>query len=176
MAIDYDKVDLLTQLDSTRRGWQDCEAELSSAREREAGLLALVERLRDRLIDSDKRLCNHHEHSFVVQQAKTGLGRICPICSEGSNVFLRNAEVLSLAPPAALDDLRRRERSIGAEEELRRIADLIETEALDERFAALFCADMRDRADAIAAERDHIADVGKMVNHPKISESSRGEK
>jgi hypothetical protein len=32
MAIDYDKVDLLTQLDSTRRGWQDCEAELAELR------------------------------------------------------------------------------------------------------------------------------------------------
>ena len=80
------------------------------------------------------------------------------------------------SPPAALDDLRRRERSIGAEEELRRIADLIETEALDERFAALFCADLLDRADAIAAERDHIADAGKKVNHPGIPESSGGEK
>lgn len=59
----------------------------------------------------------------------------------------------ALTPPDALDELRRRERSIGAEEELRRIADLIETEALDERFAALFCADLLDRADAIAAER-----------------------
>lgn len=71
-------------------------------------------------------------------------------------------DALALTPPAALDELRRRERSIGAEEELRRIADLIETEVLDERIAALFCADLRDRADAIAAER-HSADAGKKV-------------
>ena len=104
---------------------------LAATREREAGLAALVDQQREYTCE-------------VVQCAVSGTRP--SLVSAG--------ELLSLTPPAALDDLRRRERSIGAEEELRRIADLIETEALDERFAALFCADMRDRADAIAAERE----------------------
>lgn len=76
---------------------------------------------------------------------------------------------LALTPPAALDDLRRRERSIGAEEELRRIAQNWHTDMV------LWTAqNFIDRADALAAERDHIADAGKKVNHPGIPEGSGG--
>lgn len=52
--------------------------------------------------------------------------------------------VLNTNASAALEALRRRERSIGAEEELRRIID---------QQGGMGGIEMRDRADAIAAER-----------------------
>ena len=62
--------------------------------------------------------------------------------------FLRAAEVLNLTPPAALEEFRRRERSIGAEEELRRLAHCDNGERAD---IGPWCL---DRADAIRDARE----------------------
>jgi len=72
-----------------------------------------------------------------------------------------------------LDARDRRMKALGAAEELRRLA--ANTPVMNAE--RLWTSDqLLDRADAIAAERDHFADVGKMVNHPGIPESSGGER
>jgi hypothetical protein len=69
-------------------------------------------RLRAALEDTDKRLCNHHEHTFIMRQAASGLGHICPICSEEPQVFSRNASVLQLTQPAAVTEASEREAGL----------------------------------------------------------------
>jgi len=72
--------------------------------------------------------------------------------------FLRAAEVLNLTPRAALEELRRRERSIGAEEEFRSLAQGMDkhtrcTETGTHR-VSMDCLAMRRYADAIRDSRE----------------------
>jgi hypothetical protein len=191
MTIDYDKVDLMGQLDSMRRGWQACEAERDSlaaknvrlraaleglceqvaisaqdsfgtcngswiesfrveapdeckayevgieaialappaavteAREREAGLLALVDQLRNELIWQREALdCGYYQYpdgSWSCQECSR-CAKLSPAVTHTEECAFGHIErALSLTSPTALEELRRRERSIGAEEELRRI-------------------------------------------------------
>jgi chromosome segregation ATPase len=87
-------------------------AAVAEARERDAGLLALVERLRAALGAWQRHMktCSNPAEVPWVEKLAT-------LC-EAEQLA---AEALALTPPAALEELRRRERSIGAEEELRRI-------------------------------------------------------
>ena len=89
-------------------------AAVAEARERDAGLLALVERLRAALGAWQRHMktCSNPAEVPWVEKLAT-------LC-EAEQLA---AEALALTPPAALEELRRRERSIGAEEELRRIAE-----------------------------------------------------
>ena len=113
-----DNFEILTPKQQER--WQrSAEAVLAAAREREAALVAQVERLQS-VVDGYDGVQN----------------------------------------PVALEALRRRERSIGAEEELRRLA--ANTPVVNAE--RLWTSDqLLERADAIAAERDHLPGVGKKV-------------
>lgn len=197
--------------------WQRlAEAVFAAAREREAGIAALVQRLREELEWQREALdCGYYRYpngQVSCSDCEQEATEQSAIQHTEECAFGRIERALSLTPPAALDDLRRkligeesdrwitairkidlglcdfidegdiaarlaewlealrrRERFIGAEEELRRITDSANGNA-----DWVSIEYLRRCADAIAAERDHIADVGKKVNHPGIPESSGG--
>lgn len=117
--------DYALQSEKQQERWQrSAEAVLAAAREREAGLAALVEWAAIRLN-----------------------GVTAETFGEGDVPDVHSCLALAVSDaPAALDDLRRRERSIGAEEELRRLARVNQFRMLDQQ-------DLLERVDAIGAER-----------------------
>jgi hypothetical protein len=111
-------------------------AAVAAAREREAGLLALVNdavAALAALVDLRDSTEATYEQAYQAMFKRPGIER-----------WERAKIVLNTNASAALEALRRRERSIGAEEELRRIID---------QQGGMGGIEMRDRADAIAAKR-----------------------
>ena len=121
-------------------------AAVAEAREREDGLLALVERLLAALGAWQRHMktCSNPAEVPWVEKLAT-------LC-EAEQL---TAEALALIPPAALEELRRRERSIGAEEELRAFAkDLREVpeEGID-IYERLVMTGARDQNESSFAEQ-----------------------
>lgn len=122
----------------------------AAAREREAGLLALVERLRGA---AELAECYAKVLRYELESRNPETFPGSEDQAEVDGDLAKIAEVLALSPPAALDDLRRQERSIGAEEELRRIIyELVGSHSGPSR-TTLTAGELDARADAIAAER-----------------------
>jgi hypothetical protein len=117
-------------------------AAVAAAREREAGLLALVNdavAALAALVDLRDSTEATYEQAYQAMFKRPGIER-----------WERAKIVLNTNASAALDGLRRRER----EAALREAADVIESNAGNEQMTGAFAAKyLRDRADAIAAER-----------------------
>lgn len=111
------------------------QKDLDAARAGEASAVeALVERLRAALEEVYEKADDWH--SSVEWEGREYTGAVIEVIDRA----------LSVAPPAALEELRRRERSIGAEEELRRLATVA-----DGNWAA---DELSDRADQIRDARE----------------------
>jgi hypothetical protein len=106
-------------------------AELSTALNRiaeleatAAALTAENARLREALKDTDARLCNHHDYSYVRKLYEGGLGHSCELCLKEPQVFERNQAVLNTpATDAELDRIRHE----AAAEELERLEKKLTT-------------------------------------------------
>jgi hypothetical protein len=140
------------------------------AREREAGMLAWQALVTEAIGDAFE--IAEDLNASVEFEGKAHTSQIVGLLRP----WLNTMDGDRVSPPAALDDLRRRERSIGAEEELRRLAAEDCGTVFHDDLPHVTQNQLIDRADAIAAERDHITDAGKKVNHPEIPESSGGER
>jgi hypothetical protein len=136
------------------KAWKEAAEQLAAAREREAGLLALVERLRGA---AELAECYAKVLRYELESRNPETFPGSEDQAEVDGDLAKIAEALSLTPPAALDELRQRERSIGAEEayaDIRKQAEEVKAEGgLRARIAAAIIAECVERADAIAAER-----------------------
>lgn len=99
----HDAIDSLLEQRAALRAERDTlRAELAAAKAERDALAAHIERLREALEDSDKRLCNHHNIEHIQQAYRAGLGAVCEICHEEPQVFKRNADVLFSTPAQSL--------------------------------------------------------------------------
>ena len=114
-----------------------------------------------------RKLIGEESDRWITAIRKIDLG-LCDFIDEG-DIAARLAEWL--------EALRRRERVEVLNQVMAELDGQFTKEQHSEARGAIWTALKTIgtlRADAIAAERDHIADAGKMVNHPGIPESSGG--
>ena len=151
--MDLEKVDLMCEIDSLKRGWSACEAERDrlraerdAARDENAGL-------REALEEANSKLYEHHNLTNIEALYRAGLGGTCIPCSGNPNIFQKIATAL-----ARTSDQHRKAIEAGV---LRRIDEQIARER-DSYILAFGSLDAEDVLKIIRAEAERLEKEGGM--------------